>query len=192
MSFVEVFIRQAHPGPGARPYQLMSDKVDDATRYELEERIPWPVLVDDLAGTVHQAYGGLPDPTYIIDADGRIAFYNFFTHAPTLHRVLVALAEQGNRGTVLGGLDRTPHGAAAVTDGWRGLRRGKPRSVIDLETTLPLSGATVWLGHQLRPVLAPLALRAEPLPRPVRIGILATAAALAVGLIVLGRRAASG
>jgi len=159
------------------------------------EDLPWEVAVDDLAGTVHQVFGGLADPSYLIDVDGRVAFYNLWTHAPTLHRAISALVRQGGRGTVDDGLDRGPHLLPALTDGWRGLRRGLPRSLLDMETTLPLSGVGLWAVHQLRPILAPFTLRARPLRRwqatTLGIGGLAAVAALGWAGARLGRRVLS-
>jgi hypothetical protein len=43
-------------------------------------------------------------------------------------------------------------------------------------------GALIWLGDKLRPVLAPVALRAEPLPPLAQVG-LALAAGLALALV---------
>ena len=68
-----MLVRQAHPGPRVPPYRSLEQKLQDAHSYQRDEGIPWPVLVDDLAGTVHQVYGRLADPTYLIDADGRVA-----------------------------------------------------------------------------------------------------------------------
>jgi hypothetical protein len=183
VNFVDVMIRQAHPGPGVRPYHSIDQKRHDAERYRREENIPWPILVDDLAGAVHQAYGGLADPSYLIGADGKVAFYNMWTHAPTLHRAIVALVRQGGSGVVLGGIDRTPHMLAAMTDGWKGIRRGLPQSFIELEIAFPGVATGTWLGHQFRPLLAPLTLRSTPLPTPARIALAAGAAMLA-GLAV--------
>ena len=185
VDFVDVVIRQAHPGPGAPTYHSFEEKMRDAEAYQREFRIEWPVLVDDLAGTTHQVYGGLADPTYLIDRDGRVAFYVMWTHAPTLYRAIEQLMRQGGRGMVNGGVDRTPHILPAMTDGWNGLRRGLPQSLIDMETAAPTTGVGAWLGHQLRPLLAPLTLRAEPLPPAAKAGLALGAAAL----IVLGARA---
>ncbi len=102
----------------------------DAESYKREDNIAWTVLVDDLPGMTHQVYGGLADPTYIIDQEGRVAFYSMWTHAPTLHTSLEMLRAQGWRGVVGGGIDKTPHVAAAMTDGWNGLRRGLPQSLM--------------------------------------------------------------
>ncbi len=191
MRFVDVVIRQAHPGPGARPYRSFGQKLADAGRYRAEERIPYPVAVDDLSGTVHQVYGGLADPTYLLDADGRVAFYNLWTYAPHLHRALTDLAGRRWRGVVGGGTATgLPALGATATDGWRGLRRGLWQSVTDLMWAAPGSPLPIWLGYQLRPLLAPLTLRVDPLPVAAKVGLLA-AAGLAAGLAVrrLARRA---
>lgn len=185
-------IRQAHPGPGAEPYRDLAQKHDDARRFKDDEHIPYPVLVDDLEGTTHQAYGGLADPTYLIDAEGRVAFYNMWTHAPTLHEALEELFAQEKRGVVKGGTDRIPHMAAVFADGWRGLRRGLPRSAIEAELSLPGSASGAWLGHQIRPLLAPIVLRAEPLPPAAKLGLAVAAigvGALAVNILTRNRRA---
>lgn len=179
--------RQAHPGPGVEAYTEITQKEIDAERYRDDEGIPWPIVVDDLAGRVHQVYGGMADPTYIIDADGRVAFYLHWTNAPTLHQALTALFEQGQRGVVLGGMDRIPHIGAAFTDGWKGLSRGFPTSVIDMELAMPLSGSGPFVGHLLRPVLAPITLKARPWPNEARIALVAGIALVALGLVTRRR-----
>lgn len=179
VQFVDVIVRQAHPGPDAPAYDSMGQKLVDVRRYETQERISWPVVADDLEGTVHLMYGGLNDPTYIVGADGRVSFYCMWTHPPTLHRALTALREQGGSGVVLGGWDRRPHVLHALTDGWRGLRRGAPQSVLDMERALPGSAIGPWIGYQLKPVLRPVTLRDTPLPMAARVGLAAGGAALA-------------
>jgi len=43
------------------------------------------VLVDDYEGTTHRAYSqAMADPAFLLDTDGRVAFYNMWTHVPTL------------------------------------------------------------------------------------------------------------
>lgn len=157
----------------------------DAEKFKQEDGIPYTLLVDDLPGTTHQVYGGLADPTYLIDAEGRVSFYNMWTHAPTLHEAIEELMEQGGRGVVKGGTHRTPHLLATITNGWRGLRRGLPQSFVELETSAPGMASGPWLGYQLRPLLAPFTLRAKPLPAPVKAGLTVGAAAL----LIIGARA---
>jgi hypothetical protein len=186
---VEILVRQGHPGPDAPPYDTFEQKLADAYRYKEADGIPWTVLVDDLQGSVHQAYGSLADPTYLIDNAGRVAYYNAWTHAPTLFRAVEALLARDGRGVVLGGVDRAPHLGATLTGGWPALRRGLPQSVVDLETSVPGSGVGPWLGYKLKPLLAPLTLRERPLPAPARVALGAVAA---TGLLLAVRRALGG
>jgi hypothetical protein len=162
--------------------------MNDGERYKQDDGIPYPVLVDDLEGTVHQVYGGLADPAYLIDADGRVAFYNMWTHAPTLHEAIEELFNQGGRGVVKGGTDRIPHLLSTIADGWHGLRRGFPRSAVELELSMPGMASGPFLGYQIRPLLAPIALRATPLPVSAKIGLgLGAAALLFLGVRALTR-----
>lgn len=157
-----------------------------------EEGIPWTVVVDDVEGTVHQAYGGLADPSYLIGVDGRVAYYELWTHAPTLHRKMSALVARDGHGIVGDGVDHVPHMLAAVTDGWNALRKGLPQSFIDLELAAPGSATLTWVGHRLRPLLAPLTLRGEPLPRAARAALAGVAGIAGVLLLAgLARRARS-
>ncbi len=188
MQFVDVMVRQAHPGPAEPAYATFEEKREDAETYQREEGISWPVLVDDLEGTVHQVYSGLADPSYLIDADGRVAYYNMWTYSPVLHQAIEALLAQGGRGVVLGeGIDQTPHLMPSMTDGWKGLRRGLPQSFVDMETAAPTSATMMWLGHQLRPLLAPLALREKPLPSSAKL-VIGGAVVAAAALVLWSRR----
>ena len=170
--FVDVLVRQGHPGPAVPPYRSIDDKLASAARYQAEERLPWAVAVDDLEGTVHTAYGQLADPSYLIGTDGRVSFYSYWTHVPTLRRAIEALVERGGAGVI--GSQRALHPLAAFADGWRAIERGLPQSFSDLETALPGLGLGLRAGAAVGPALAPVALTSRPWPR--------TSTALAVGL----------
>jgi hypothetical protein len=176
--FLDVIVRQAHPGPNAPVYHTFEQKLADARQYVEEERIPWVLLVDDLEGTAHRQYGGLADPTYLIDADGRVSYYNMWTYAPALHQAIEALLDQGGRGEVLGGINRGLHMHPALTDGWRGLRKGLPQSYLEMELATPGSASMVGLGYLMGPLVAPLTLRSRPLATSTKVGLAAGAAGL--------------
>jgi len=183
VTFVTVLVRQGHPGPRARPYYTSRQKARDASAHQHEDHIPWPVLVDAVNGRVHRLYGGLADPTFLLDLDGRVAFSQAITHAPTLHTALRALEARAGRGVVLGGIDRRPHVLPVIAGGWPALQRGAPQSIIDLETALPTAALLPWLGQWLRPVLRPIALRDTPLPwsaRAALAGVVVAGAAVAL------------
>lgn len=185
MQFVEVEVRQAHPGPGAPPHRSLVEKTRDAEAFVREYGIPWLVLVDDVEGTVHQQYGTLPDPACLIGTDGRVAFFDYWTHAPTLHRAIEKLIAIGGRGVV--GESRTVRPLATITDGWPAVRRGLPQSFVDLETAGPGMASGLWIGYQLRRFLAPLARRGTPLPAGQRIAVSAAAIVVGVGAAFAAR-----
>ena len=119
VQFVDSLIRQAHPGELRGPYQSYEEKLEEAREYKVEEGIEWPVLVDDYAGTVHRTYSReMADPVFLLDSDGRVAFYGMWTHPPTLKRAIDELLERGGWGVVAGGIDRMPHLFASFVDGY--------------------------------------------------------------------------
>jgi hypothetical protein len=187
VQFVDVLVRQGHPGPGVRPYRTFEEKARDAERYKRDEEIPWAVLIDDLEGTVHRQYGLIADPAYLIGIDGRVAFYNYWTHVPTLHKAVQRLIAAD--GATVVGEHRTPHPLAILTDGWRALRRGLPQSFVDLETAMPGAASGPWLGYQMRSVLAPVALTSHPWPARRKIGAALVLVALGAVAMTAVRRA---
>ena len=100
-------MRQAHPGEERGGFANYEEKLDSAREFARLESIPWRVLVDDYDGTTHRVYSReMADPTFLIDVDGRVAFYNMWTHVPTLKRALDELLARGGRGVVGLGLER--------------------------------------------------------------------------------------
>lgn len=159
-----MFIRQNHPGELRGRYANYAEKLEGAREYRRLEQLPWPLLVDDYEGSVHRAYGGeQADPSILVDAEGRVAFFQMWTHVPTLTRAIRALSAQGGRGTVLGGVDRRPHLLASLVDGFRGPRRGGRRGVREYDLGGFGAGTLSLLGNKAKPLLAPVALRSEPL-----------------------------
>ncbi len=155
MEFVDVFLRQAHPGEDRPGYQTYAEKVEAARRYKREEALPWTLLVDDIAGTVHRAYSEeMADPVFLIDTEGIISFYGMWTHVPTLHAAIETLLANGGRG-VSGGLDRKPHLLASFVDGYRGPRRGGRRAVLEYDLGALGAGTMSFAGNQAKSVLGP-------------------------------------
>ncbi len=156
-------MRQAHPGEERGGFANYGEKLEGAREFAQLESIPWRVLVDDYEGTTHRAYSReMADPTFLIDVEGRVAFYNMWTHAPTLKRALDELLASGGRGVVAGGIDRRPHLLASFVDGYRGPRRGGRRAVLEYDLGGFGAGSLSFLGSKLKPLLAGFALRAAP------------------------------
>ena len=185
--FVEVLMRQAHPGERHGAYLSEEQKLQDGRDYEREESVPWPVLIDDLACSVQHAYGGLAAAAYLIDSRGMVAFCGTWGQSPALREALDDLLARGGTGTPAGkGTDRRPHLAAAIVAGRSGPARGGRQALIDLELGFPGGNILMLIGRVFRPLLAPLALRTTPIPRRERtallVGLVAACAALGLGV----------
>jgi hypothetical protein len=93
VAFLLVYVREAHPGERLGPHQNMDEKFHAAKmvapRYGEHRR----VLVDNLDGDFHRAYGSMPNVIYIIRPDGKIHYRcNWATPAA----VRGALSDRGN------------------------------------------------------------------------------------------------
>lgn len=71
---VFVYTREAHPGENYRHHRSMDDKRGNARAFRSEFKIRRAILLDDLEGTAHRAYGSLPNMTWIIGAGGIIHY----------------------------------------------------------------------------------------------------------------------
>jgi hypothetical protein len=147
VEFVEVLIRQAHPGERHGAYHSYEQKLRDARDYKREEDVPWPVLVDDLAGTVQQGFGGLAAAAYLLDSRGAVTFCGTWGQSPLLQQAIDELLARGGVGTPAGkGTDRRPHLAGAIVAGRRGPARGGRRSLLDLELGFPGGNVLMLVG----------------------------------------------
>jgi AhpC/TSA family len=186
VQFVEVLVRQAHPGERHGAYGSFEEKLEDARAYKREEQVPWPVLIDDLAGTVQRAYGGLAAAVYLIDSLGTLVFCGAWGQSPALREAIDDLVGSDRSGAPAGkGIDRRPHLAAAIVAGQRGPIRGGRQALIDLELGFPGAMILMTIGRVGQPVLAPLALRTTRLPNSARAAFLTGSLA---AIVVVARR----
>ncbi len=86
--FAFVYVREAHPGE-AYPCQTSAEQKlrharDMVKRWNIER----PMLVDDLDGTVHRAYGSLPNMTYIVSTAGTVIYRASWTDARSIRLAL--------------------------------------------------------------------------------------------------------
>ncbi len=95
-----------------------------------------------------------------------------WAHAPTLKKAIDELLERGGQGVVDGGIDKMLHLFISFVNGYHGLRRGGKRAVREYNTGAFGAGVLTFLGSKAKPVLAPLAVRAEPLLTAARLTLL--------------------
>ena len=76
-----VYTREAHPGELLAAHASFEEKLVAAARLRDEIGITRPILVDDHAGTVHRAYGTLPNMSWVLGRGGTILYKAMWTSA---------------------------------------------------------------------------------------------------------------
>ncbi len=102
-AFLTVYVREPHPGERYGPHETFEQKLQYAVACREQDDIRTPVVVDDLDGTMHRAYGTLPNMIYILDREGRVVYKAMWTDHADVAATLANLvwaeeqAAQGNR-----------------------------------------------------------------------------------------------
>lgn len=154
VQFLFVYVREAHPGDALPAHRSMEEKMRAARLLRQEEEIDMPVLVDDLRGSLHRKYGKLPNPTFIIDKSGRIAFRALWTRPGVVEDALGELLErQRDRGVehavVNGGEDRSLPRYYALVHAYRALERGGEKAKKDFRRALGVRGRVALASSRM-------------------------------------------
>ena len=83
-----IYTREAHPGENVPHHESFERKLASATLLADEIGIGRDILVDDLDGTVHHAYGLMPNMTWVIGRGGRVAYKANWTSAANVEAFL--------------------------------------------------------------------------------------------------------
>jgi peroxiredoxin len=74
VAFLLLYTRESHPAENYGAHQSMEQKIAYARDLQRLENIEFPVIVDDLDGRIHRAYGVWPNALFVIHKDGRLMF----------------------------------------------------------------------------------------------------------------------
>ena len=96
VDWVFVYTREAHPGEWVRAHDSFETKLANAQRLRDEVGIRREILVDDLDGTAHRAYGLLPNMTWVVAPGGRLVYKAEWTSAAGVE-AFVDRYQQGRR-----------------------------------------------------------------------------------------------
>ncbi len=89
-----VYVREAHPGERLSHHASLEQKLRHARLFQERWSVRRPILVDDLDGPIHRAYGTLPNMTYIVSAASRVAYRADWTDAHSIAWVLEYLRHE--------------------------------------------------------------------------------------------------
>jgi hypothetical protein len=86
--FLFVYTREAHPSDRFPAHTTIERKLEHARVMAERLQMKRTMLVDDLEGTVHHAYGCLPNMTYILKPGGTIVYRASWTDPTTIRLAL--------------------------------------------------------------------------------------------------------
>jgi len=93
VAFVLLYTREAHPGERyPQPHEL-DLKISHAKNLRSRYDVPWPVLIDDVDGTIHRALDAKPNSVHLLAPDGTIGFRALWAgDIPALTDAVAAMA----------------------------------------------------------------------------------------------------
>ena len=159
IEFLFIYVREAHPGEVIAAHKNMREKTEAARLLRDEEDMQMPILVDDLRGTIHRRYSRLPNPSFLVDKSGRVAFLSLWSKPETLGAAIEELleAQQDRRkdhAVVHGGQDLSMPLPYSALSAYRALERGGKQSLNDFRQALGLPGRVAFTAsHLARPFL---------------------------------------
>ena len=80
VAFLTVYVREAHPGERYPQPDTFERKLAHARIYQDRDQIAWPVAVDDVEGSFHQALDPKPNAAYFADDRGTIVFRTLWSN----------------------------------------------------------------------------------------------------------------
>jgi hypothetical protein len=80
VAFVTLYTREAHPGERYPQPDTFERKLRHAREYKERDDIPWPVAVDDIEGSLHQALDPKPNAAYLMNIQGNAAFRSLWSN----------------------------------------------------------------------------------------------------------------
>lgn len=157
VEFLLVYVREAHPGEHYPAHTTLEQKNRDAIALVRHEDMHTTVVLDDLEGTIHRAYGLQPNMLYVIDKGGRVVFRALWAEEGALRRTLIQILtgeREGHRtsfGENLSILIPFLHGMGELS---RVLGRAGPQAVEDFEHVVGRTALFMARGLSLlRPIL---------------------------------------
>ncbi len=88
VEFLVVYVREAHPGSCVGPHKTLDDKIARADRMRNEYADIRNILVYNLDGEMHKAYGSFPNMVYVINPKGKVTYRCDWCYAYLIERAL--------------------------------------------------------------------------------------------------------
>lgn len=97
VSSVFIYTREAHPGENYGHHTSMGVKRSNARAFLEHSNVRRRILLDDLEGTAHHAFGLLPNMTWLLGRSGAILYKADWTDAPDVEGALLEALDFDHR-----------------------------------------------------------------------------------------------
>lgn len=135
VSSVFVYTREAHPAEHYGPHDSFETKLHHARALRDELGVKRPILVDDVDGPCHRAWGMLPNMAWIVLRGGTVAYKADWTDAMDVAGALEELLEEQASGKVPFYNERLRYRDVDREGFMKGLERNGPKAVSDFTRT---------------------------------------------------------
>lgn len=135
VSFAVLYVREAHPGERTPAHRSENEKLERARELRDRDGEDREVLVDDLDGTAHHAYGGLPNSVFVVNQNRCVVYRSAWSN-PSATGVALRRMKAG-RPARPEGFFAPPRPAVAI----RTLRRGGRGAISDFLRGFPVA---IW------------------------------------------------
>jgi hypothetical protein len=82
ISFSVLYVREAHPGSNFPAHKSLEGKIANASALQDEDGETRRILIDDMQGAAHSAYGSYPNSIFIINKNGCVVFRSDWNSVP--------------------------------------------------------------------------------------------------------------
>ncbi len=154
VTFIMLYVREAHPGEYFTQSETMEDKLQSARALQEFYAIEWTVAVDNINGDLHRALDPKPNAAFLTSSAGKILFRSIWAaDYAALHQALVDVSScrtmnKTESTKLIGPVIRAMGEVQAV------MERGGPQSVRDLWRAgfpMALAGRVATLFRPLTP-----------------------------------------
>jgi peroxiredoxin len=88
VEFLVIYVREAHPGARRGPSGDIAEKIALAKEMKDSFGEHREILVDNVDGAMHQAYGSMPNMVYIVNPEGKVIYRCDWSFAKRIDQVL--------------------------------------------------------------------------------------------------------
>lgn len=152
IAFAMLYVREAHPGEYWPQPRTSEEKIEHARALKRRDDLPWPVIVDDVEGTVHRALDPRPNVAYLASEKGQILFRSLCAGDEKGMSEALESVARGERPARHESRRRlTPMLEGIGNLHWITCQAG-PQAKRDLWRAVPPVALTAWIAHLYRPL----------------------------------------